>query len=184
MSKLIVWNIISLDGYFEGVEDWDLGLHEHIWGDELRDLSLSFGEELGLLVFGRRTYEGMAEHWPDATDEPEIAKYMNTVPKLVASRTLTEASWHNTEVTNDIIGELEKRKHEGESPIYAFGSANLTDSLLTADLVDELLIGISPVILGGGTPLFKPAAKLRPLDLVETRPVKTGGVIIRYALPA
>lgn len=183
MGKLIVWNIISLDGYFEGTQEWDLELHQHIWGTDLRQLSLDFGDKLGLLVFGRITYEGMAAHWPTDTDEPDIAKYMNAVPKLVASRTISEAAWHNTEVTADIVGELTHRKKLDDRPIYVFGSANLTDSLLDAGLVDELLIGVSPVILGAGTPLFKPAATLRPLSLLEARTIDTGGVLLRYAVP-
>ena len=183
MGKLIVWNIVSLDGYFEGNHEWDLELHQHIWGADLRRLSLRFGDELGLLVFGRVTYEGMAAHWPTATDEAEIAEYMNAVPKLVASRTLTEAAWNNTEVTADIVGELTHRKQLDDRPIYVFGSAKLTHSLLAAGLVDELLIGISPVILGSGTSLFKPGTTLRPLHLLEARPLDTGGVLLHYAVP-
>ncbi len=184
MGKLIVWNVVSLDGYFEGTEKWDLALHEHIWGEDLRRLSIRFGEELGLLVFGRVTYEGMAAYWPTADEDPGITEYMNSAPKLVASRSLKEASWQNTEVTADIVGELQRRKEADERPIYVFGSAVLTDALLRAGLVDELLIGVAPVILGEGTPLFKPASTPRPLDLVEARPIDTGGVLLRYAVPA
>lgn len=183
MGKLIVWNVVSVDGYFEGTEPWDLRMHDHIWGDDLRDLSMRIGEETGLLVFGRVTYEGMAAYWPDATDESEIATFMNAVPKLVASRTLTEATWNNTEVTDDIVGELTRRKAEGDRPIHVFGSARLVDSLLAADLVDELLLGIAPVIIGTGTPLFTAADTPRPLKLVEARAVDTGGVVLRYAVP-
>lgn len=183
MGELIVWNIISLDGHFEGNEKWDLAMHEHIWGPDLRELSLSFSRETGLLVLGRVTYEGMAAHWQSTSEEPEIAQFMNAVPKLVASRTLTEVSWQNTEVTDDIVGELTRRKQENELPIYVFGSAELTDSLLEAGLVDQLLIAISPVILGGGTPLFKPKRPTRTLKLIETRPLDTGGVLINYAVP-
>ncbi|MGO1770623.1 MAG: dihydrofolate reductase family protein [Microbacterium sp.] len=183
MGRLIVWNIMSVDGFFEGTEKWDLRLHEHIWGEDLRRLSLSFGEDMGLLVFGRVTYEGMATHWPNDEDDPEIAEYMNAVPKLVASRTLTEATWNNTEITADIVGELTRRKRADERPIYVFGSATLTDSLLRAGLVDELLVGISPVVLGAGTPLFTPASFSGPLELVEARAVDTGGVLLRYAVP-
>lgn len=183
MGRLIVWDIASVDGYFEGAQKWDLRLHEHIWGEDLRRLSLSFGEELGLLVFGRVTYEGMAAHWTDADDDSGVAEYMNAAPKLVASRTLTEATWHNTEVSADIVGELTRRKRADERPIYVFGSAMLTDTLLRAGLVDELLIGVAPVILGEGTPLFKPASLPRPLELLEARALDTGGVLLRYAVP-
>jgi dihydrofolate reductase len=184
MSKLIVWNIISLDGFFEGPTKWDLELHQHIWGPDLRRISLGFGTELGLLVFGRTTYEGMAAYWTNATEELEIAEYMNAVPKLVASRTMTKATWNNTEVTGDVIGELARRKQHDERPIYVFGSAELTDSLLTAGLVDELIIGISPVVLGSGTPLFKPATTIRPLRLLDSQRLDSGGVVLRYAVPA
>ncbi|GAA4285636.1 dihydrofolate reductase family protein [Brevibacterium daeguense] len=209
MGKLIVWNIMSLDGCFEGDEKWDLELHEHIWGEDLRRLSLQFGEEARLLVFGRVTYEGMASYWPtagepaDGTSDPvageepgsasgeeqgtgedsAIVRYMNAIPKLVASRTLTEAAWNNTEVTADIIGELGRRKQLDEKPIYVFGSAVLTDSLLKAGLVDELLVGVAPVILGSGTPLFKPASSLRPLELINARTLDSGGVLLRYTVP-
>ncbi|WP_022869809.1 dihydrofolate reductase family protein [Yaniella halotolerans] len=182
MAKLIVWNIVSVDGYFQGVEPWDLRLHEYIWGQDLQDLSMQFGRELGLLVFGRVTYEGMAEHWTTTTDEGEIAEYMNAAPKLVASETLTTAHWNNTQVTDDIVGELTRRKAADDRPIYVFGSARLADTLLQADLVDELLIGVAPVLLGEGEPLFKPAPVPRPLTLLETRPTDTGGVLMRYAV--
>ncbi|MGQ7788580.1 dihydrofolate reductase family protein [Nesterenkonia sp. K-15-9-6] len=180
MGKLIAWNIMSLDGFFEGDEPWDLRLHEHIWGEDLRDLSLQFGEEAGLIVFGRTTYEGMVAHWPNDTSEPEIARYMNSIPKLVASRTVTDAEWNNTEVTADPVAELARRKQGAEQPIYVFGSAKLVDSLLDASLVDELLIGIAPVILGSGTPLLKERVAARPLRLLESRVVDTGGVLLRY----
>lgn len=183
MGKVIVWNIASVDGRFEGAQKWDLALHAHIWGEDLRRLSLQLGEELGLLVFGRITYEGMAAHWPDDTDDPEIAQYMNSAPKLVASRKLSQAEWQNTEVTADIVGELTRRKQLDDRPIYVFGSAALVDTLLEAGLVDELLIGVAPVILGEGTPLFKPSSIPRPLVLVEARTIDSGGVVLRYAVP-
>lgn len=184
MGKVIVWNVVSVDGYFEGPQPWDLRLHEYIWGDDLSRLSLSIGEELGLLVFGRRTYEGMAAHWQDADDDPDVARYMNESPKLVASRTLTAAAWNNTEVTADIVPELARRKQASERPIYVFGSAELTDTLIRADLVDELLIGVAPVLLGDGTSLFKRTTSPRPLDLLEARAIDTGGVLLRYAVQA
>lgn len=180
MGKLIVWNIISIDGFFEGGQSWDLRLHEHIWGEDLRRLSLRFGQEAGLLVFGRTTYEGMAAHWPTDTDESEIAAYMNAIPKLVASRTLTAPEWHNTEATSDPVGDLTRRKQLDERPIYVFGSADLVDTLLDAGLVDELLLGIAPVVLGSGTPFFKEADTARPLSLIESRAVDSGGVLLRY----
>lgn len=180
MGTLIVWNVISIDGFFEGDQPWDLRLHEYIWGEDLRRLSLRFGEESGLLVFGRNTYEGMAAHWPTDTGEPEIAEYMNAIPKLVASRTLTVPEWNNTEATSDPVAELTRRKQLDDRPICVFGSANLVEDLLDAGLVDELLLGIAPVILGSGTPFFATSEAARPLELLESHAVDTGGVLLRY----
>lgn len=181
MARIIAWDIISLDGFFEGNEPWDLRHHEYIWGADLRELSLQIGQEVGLLVFGRKTYQGMAQHWPTDTIEPEIARYMNEVPKLVASHTMTTASWQHTEVTDDIELELRHRRISDDRSIYIFGSAALVDSLLSAGLIDELMIGVAPVVLGSGNPFFKTHSTRRELTLLETRTIDTGGVILRYA---
>ncbi len=66
MSKLIVWNLVSLDGYFEGSKPWDLDFHNKAWGPELEKLSEEFGEKAEVLIFGRKTYEGMAAYWKTA----------------------------------------------------------------------------------------------------------------------
>ena len=87
VGKLIVWNLMTLDGCFEGAEPWDLAFHELAWGPELRALSLEFGAGAQALVFGRKTYEGMAAYWPNAEEEGEIKSYMNALPKLVIAST-------------------------------------------------------------------------------------------------
>jgi dihydrofolate reductase len=183
MAKVIVWNLMTLDGLFEGPTKWDLAFHEDAWCDELSDLSKSFGEKAGLLVFGRVTYEGMKAHWTKTTDEDSETKvFMNALPKLVASRSLTASDWNNTQVTNDIAGELARRKAEAGKDIYVIGSAELTDSLLRDGLVDEIMLCIAPVLLGAGTPLFKPGSPARKLSLTQSRPLSNGAVILTYAV--
>ncbi|WP_099867881.1 dihydrofolate reductase family protein [Pararhizobium haloflavum] len=179
MAKLIVWNLVTVDGYFEGAEKWVLPFHELAWGEELEALSLEFGRTAGLLVFGRVTYEGMKAHWTQAEDG-DITRFMNALPKLVASRSLRSSDWNNTRVTAEIIPELSRLKREMDQPIYVFGSAELTDGLLAAGLVDELMLCIVPVLLGHGTPFFKPADRPIALRCVETRPLSNGSVIVRY----
>lgn len=98
----------------------------------------------------------MAAHWQSRTDGLEITQYMSATPKLVAPRTLAEAEWDHTEVTADIVGQLTRRKGLNDRPIYVFGSADLSATLLEAGLVDELLIGIARVTLGAGTPCATP----------------------------
>jgi len=101
MRKLIMWNVITLDGYFEGGQNWDLSFHHVIWGEELEKLSLEQLKSAGYLVFGRVTYEGMAAYWTKAeaeTSEQEVAKLMNSIPKLVFSKTLKSAEWNKTTI--------------------------------------------------------------------------------------
>lgn len=180
MRKLIMWNIITLDGYFEGDRNWDLSSHEVIWGPELEKLSLDQLHAADYLVFGRVTYEGMAAHWTKATGA--IADLMNNIPKLVFSKTLKSADWNNSRLLRENgTDEIRKLKQEGGKDMYAFGSANLSETLIKEDLYDEYRIGISPIILGGGRPLFRPGISSKTLSLVSAQPLSTGGVVIKYA---
>ena len=180
MAKLIVWNLVTLDGYFEGEKPWDIDFHHDAWSDELNVLSTKVGTEAQLLVFGRVTYEGMKAYWTTTEEETETKTYMNGLPKLVASRTLTSSDWNNTRMTADPVAEISRlRKQEGKN-IYIFGSALLADALMKAGQVDELMLGIAPVRLGKGNPFFKQGNREK-LTLIEARPLKSGTVIVRYA---
>ncbi len=172
---------MTLDGYFEGRNPWDLGFHGTVWGDELQAFSLEQGAEIGRLLFGRRTYEGMAGHWTTATGA--TADMMNAVEKAVASRTLDEATWNNTRVLKgDAVEAVRALKAEDGKDIYVFGSADLLASLLAAGLVDEYRVCLAPVVLGGGNPLFKPQDHEVKMRLESARPLKPGGVVLTYAV--
>ena len=179
MRKLIMWNIITLDGYFEGDRNWDLPFHNVIWGKELEQLSLEQLHAADYLVFGRVTYEGMAAHF--TKEEGEIADLMNSIPKIVFSKTLKSADWNNsTLIKENAAGEIRKLKEEGGKDMYVFGSANLSETLINEDLYDEYRIGIAPVILNSGKPLFKHGKAPKKLSLVSTQPLSTGGVVLKY----
>ena len=180
MAKVIIWNLVTLDGFFEGGKKWDLDFHNRAWGPELEKLSTEFGTAAGLLVFGRVTYEGMKAYWTTTEDEGEVKTFMNALPKLVASRTITSSDWNNTEMTSDIVGELSRRKQSLDKTIYVFGSADLSDALLKAGIVDEVMLAIVPVQLGKGTPFFKDGAR-RDFDLIETKALSNGTILVRYA---
>jgi dihydrofolate reductase len=117
MRKLIMWNLITIDSYFEGTRNWDLPWHEQVWGEELERFSL---EQLGsadLLLFGRVTYEGMAAYWQTA--QGDIADYMNSLPKVVCSCTLQVATWNNTTLVKDnVAGEVARLKQQGNGNIF------------------------------------------------------------------
>ncbi len=183
MAKVIVWNLVSLDGYFEGAKKWDLDFHSLGWGEEMEALSHTFGASAQMLVFGRVTYEGMKAHWTKAGDSV-VTRFMNALPKLVASRRLTASDWNNTRVTADIVGEIAALRAAPGKDIFVFGSAELVDTLLKANQIDELMLAVVPVRLGEGTLFFKEGGERRTMELLESRPLKNGTVILRYEVGA
>ena len=183
MRRLVVWNVMTLDGHFEGRSPWDLGFHETVWGDELHAFALKQGGEIGTLLFGRRTYDGMADYWTKATGD--VAEMMNSIGKAVATRTLGEAAWNNTRLLKgEAVEAVRGLKAEEGKDIFVFGSAELVDSLLSAGLVDEYRVCLAPVVLGGGNPLFKPRDRQVRMRLENSRPLRTGGVILTYSVSA
>lgn len=187
MRKLIMWNIITLDGYFEGNKNWDLSFHESIWGKELEKFSIEQLNSADYLVFGRVTYEGMAAHWTKAIEGEiselgEIAELMNKIPKLVFSRTLKSVDWNNSIlIKENASAEISKLKTEGSGDMYVFGSANLSETFINDNLFDEYRIGIAPAILGSGRPLFRQGNSSINLSLVSIQQLSTGGVVLKYA---
>lgn len=180
MRKLIAWNLMTLDGYFEAAP-WDLSFHSTVWGDELEAFSLEQGAEIGTLLFGRKTYVGMASYWMAATDEGDVTPMMNSVAKAVISNTLTSADWNNTRLlSGDAVELVRGLKAEPGKDVYVFGSAELLDALLGAGLVDEYRVGIVPMLLGKGTPLFKAGKAPIGLELGHSRVLKNGGVLLFY----
>jgi dihydrofolate reductase len=184
MKKLIVWNLVTLDGFFEGVKPWDLDWHNAVWGEELEQLSIAQLKTAGTLLFGRSTYEGMASYWSKEKGEKEkgeVADLMNRIPKIVFSRSLARVDWNNTRlVREDASAEVARLKREPGMDLFIFGSAQLISSLLPAGQIDELRLGLVPVTLGAGNPLFKAASRGSEWKLLEAKPLKSGCVILRY----
>ena len=85
MRKLIMWNMITIDGYFEGENSWDLDFHQAAWGKELEEFSIEQLKSADMLVFGKTTYQGMADYWPTAEGEGEVTNLMNEIKKFVCS---------------------------------------------------------------------------------------------------
>ncbi|MFC0773526.1 dihydrofolate reductase family protein [Terrimonas alba] len=179
MSKLIMWNVITLDGYFEGEKNWELSFHETVWGPETERFSLEQLNAADYLVFGRTTYEGMAAYWKTA--KGEIADFMNKLPKIVCSRTLNSVDWNNSIlIKENVANEIAKLKAKSNKDMYVFGSANLSETLIKENLIDEYRICIAPVIIGKGRYLFAKGLPERKLSLISSQPLMTGGVILKY----
>lgn len=180
MRRLIMWNLQTIDGYFEGEKPWDLDFHNAAWGDELQRFSHEQVQEVGTVLYGRATYEGMASYWTTATGA--TAEFMNSVPKIVFSRTLAAATWANSRlVRGDAADEVASLKREEGKDLFVFGSAKLSDSLMRRGLFDEYRLCIAPVVLRNGVPLFKSGGPAQQLTLLESRALATGGLILRYA---
>ncbi len=179
MGKLIMWNLVTVDGYFEG-PDHDLSMHMDVWGEELEKFSIEQLDTAGALLFGRVTYDMMAAYWP--TEEPGvIADFMNGLPKVVFSRSRREGAWNNTRFpAGDAVAEVNKLKRNTPKNILLFGSADLSASLMAAGLFDEIRLCVTPRLLGAGTRLFRSTPDSMKLELIESRPLTVGGVILRY----
>ncbi|MGQ0797012.1 MAG: dihydrofolate reductase family protein [Methanobacteriota archaeon] len=174
-----MWNLVSLDGYFEGARSWEIDWHEYVWGEELERFAIEQSKTTGMLLFGRVTYEGMASYWP--SQKGEIADFMNTIPKVVFSRTLGKADWSNAKlVTGKPEEEVARLKQEPGGNLTIFGSATLCATLMRHGLIDEYQLGVVPVVLGRGNPLFKAGPDRMRLQLIEARPTKSGCVILSY----
>lgn len=105
-----------------------------------------------MFIFGKTTYEGMADYW--TKEEGEISKYMNETQKIVCSRTLKTADWNNSIIVKDAVSEIPKLKEQGNGNMFVFGSGKLSESLMKAGLFDEYRLCIVPVFLGKGRLLF------------------------------
>jgi dihydrofolate reductase len=181
MKRIFAFLVATVDGYYEGPNQ------EFDWpnvDDEFNDFLVEQLDEVDTLLFGRVTYELMAEYWPTpaaAEDDPRTAARMNSIPKVVVSRTLRGAEWANTRLIGDgVAEELTKLKQEPGKDIAIFGSSELTVSLMRMGLVDELRIMVNPLILGAGKSMFRTADERIPLRLVRTRPFESGNVLLYY----
>jgi dihydrofolate reductase len=181
MRKIFAFLVASVDGYYEGPNqefDWP------VVDEEFNRFAIEQLAEVDTLVFGRKTYEGMASYWPTPAaeqDDPEIAARMNGLDKIVVSTTLEEATWANTRlIKDDAAGELAKRKEQPGKDMVIMGSSSLTVSLLRAGLVDELRIMVMPVVLGDGHSLFRTAEERISLKLVGVKSFDSGNVWLTY----
>jgi dihydrofolate reductase len=183
MRRLIMWNMVTLDGLFEGPKSWDLDWHKYFWGAELESFTLDQLKTAGALLFGRTTYEGMAAYWTTAQGEQaEVAALMNSLPKYVFSGTMEKADWNNTTLISSHAREkVEELKQQDGKDLFVFGSAYLTASMMSAGLIDEFRLALNPLLLGKGTPLFARSGNELRLKLLEARPFETGIVLLRYA---
>jgi dihydrofolate reductase len=184
MARLIVTEFVSLDGVMEdpgGAEDFKYGgwTFEIDRGDEGNQFKLDETMDSDALLLGRKTYDGFAAAWP--TREGEFADKFNSMPKYVVSSTLESPEWNNTTVLQgDVAESVRKLKEEQDGNIVVHGSAQLVQTLLANDLVDELRMMVFPVVLGSGKRLFGDTEDKKRLRLTESGTVGDGVAILIY----
>jgi dihydrofolate reductase len=182
MRKLIVFNMVSLDGFFvdsksdmswarKNDPEWNAFVGENASGN-------------GVLVFGRKTYELMASYWPTPMalqNSPVVAKGMNDMPKIVFSRTLDKASWNNTKlVKGDLATEVRKLKEESGPGLVILGSGSIVSQLAQENLIDEYQLALNPIVLGKGRTLFETVKEKLNLKLTKSRTFGNGTVFVCY----
>ena len=184
MARIVVTEFVSLDGVMEapgGGEDyrhagWTFEISRGDEGDQFK-LDETMGTEA--LLLGRVTYEGFAKAWP--TREGEFADKFNSMPKYVVSSTLKDPDWTNTTVLDgDVAEEVAKLKDELDGDVVVHGSAQLVQTLVEHDLVDELRLMVFPVVLGSGKRLFGETTDKKPMRHVDSKVVGDGVMILTY----
>lgn len=181
MRKLMMFNLMSLDGYVEGPKG-DITWHNV--DAEFNGYAVAMLNSTGTLLFGRVTYELMAGFWPTAQarrDDPVVAELMNGLPKVVFSRTSKSAHWNNTRLVNsNMEGEVSHLKEQPGKDVVLLGSGMITAQLSRAGLIDEYCIMLNPLVLGAGTPLLKGLGRRLDLQLQYARTFQNGNVLLCY----
>jgi dihydrofolate reductase len=185
VGRIVVTEFVSLDGVMEdpgGSESFKHGGWSFAFsrGDEGDKFKLDETRASDALLLGRVTYEGFADAWPSR--EGEFADKFNSMPKYVLSSTLQDPEWSNSTVLKgDLAEEVAKLKREHDGDIVVHGSAQLAQTLIEDDLVDELRLMVFPVVLGSGKRLFGDTSDKKSLQLVDSKVVGDGVTILTYA---
>lgn len=184
MGKLIVFNSVTLDGYFTDAHGGMSFAHRDIDDPEWSDFVSGNAQGGGVLVFGRITYDLMASYWPTPMamkNEPIVAERMNNLPKIVFSRTMGSAAWSNTRlVKSDPAGEIRKLKKSSTEGMAIMGSGSIVSQVAHEGLVDEFQIVIVPVVIGKGRTMFEGVTRTLSLRLISTRAFQNGNVVLSY----
>ncbi len=191
--RVVISEFISLDGVVQAPggpqEDSSGGFRHGGWSlpffdpEVMGEAISTFAERSDALLQGRRTYEVSSAAWPSRSGDP-FADWINAAQKYVVSDSLSEAAltWMPTTIIRnaDLVREVSDLRRKEGGDIYVYGSLSVVRALLAADLVDELVLMIEPVTLGGGKTLFPTDGELRNFELISARTAATGVQLCRY----
>jgi dihydrofolate reductase len=182
MGKLIVFNSISLDGYFTDANNDMSWAHKN--DPEWNEFTSENAKGGGILLLGRVTYDLMVSFWPTEVAKqmmPEVAEGMNNLQKVVFSRTMDKADWKNTKlVKGNLIEEVKKMKDESGDGMVILGSGSIVSQLSEHRLIDEYQCVIVPVVLGKGRTMFEGMTEKLNLKRTNARTFQNGNVVVSY----
>jgi len=183
MGKLIVYNFLSLNGYYKG-ENEDISWAKRAGGKEENEFAANNLQSGSTLVFGRITFQMMRSYWPSAEaakNQPEVAEGMNKAEKIVFSRTLDKADWNNSKIVKgDPESEIRKLKLMSDQNFTILGSGSIIRQLVNRGLIDEYQLMIHPVLIEKGTPFAKDLQDKLDLELTSSRAFKSGIMHLTY----
>jgi class 3 adenylate cyclase/dihydrofolate reductase len=186
MRRLIASEFVTLDGVMEAPGHDQHPDGKNAWvlryaGDDQQRYKFEELFEAGALLLGRVTYEIFAAFWPTAPTDEGFAKRMNSIPKYVVSESLRTAGWQNSIIIGGNPAEkIAELKQQSGGDILLLGSADLLNSLITHDVIDEYRLMVFPVLLGSGKRLFRAATDITHLQLVDTRTFASGVTVLTY----
>lgn len=183
MRDLVITENITLDGVIDAAEGWfSVADDENADQSDLVTTLREHTAAADALVVGRVTFEELRGYWPKQTDDTTgVSEYLNSVSKYVVSSTMRDPEWeHSTVLKGSLTEEIQSLKSKPGKDIVTTGSITLVRSLIAAGLVDEYRLFVYPVVLGHGRRLFAEANEVPKLRLVETRPFRSGIVLLRY----
>ncbi|MGI9091148.1 MAG: dihydrofolate reductase family protein [Gemmatimonadaceae bacterium] len=178
MRKVVVSEFVSLNGVMED-PSWTFQFS----GEEQPKFKFDELAASDSLLLGRTTYEGFAAAWPNMTEQAgEYANMMNGYPKYVVSTTLEgPLEWNNsTLIKGNVAEEVSSLKQQSGKDILVFGSADLVNTLMGQDLIDEYRLMVFPVVVGGGKHLFVDGLDTTVLKHVDTKTFESGVVVLTY----
>ncbi|WP_028924668.1 dihydrofolate reductase family protein [Pseudonocardia acaciae] len=176
MRTLIEFDHLSLDGRHSGDDFWAAQM-KVVPNDNQFDYQLRLLEHAAGLVLGRATYEGFAATWPAMTGD--LADKINSLPKYVASTTLTQTTWNAEVLAGDAIEAVARLKESGDGTLVKYGNGPFSRALLEAGLLDELHLSISPFVAGSGESLLA-GIGATALDLKGVTDIGNGTVVLAY----